>query len=75
MEVKYVIILLTAVFLAAFIIGYLLGIVHRKKLDGGSIIFEPGEEGPKCTIKFDCDEKALMQKLYVVLKVVHKIDS
>ena len=58
-----------------FIGGYILGTVHKKKIDGGQIIFSPGEEGPKCTIKFDCDEQELMQKLYIVLKIVHQNNS
>lgn len=75
MEVKFVVILCALIFLVGFVGGYLLGTIHRKKLDGGTIIFSPGEEGPKCTFKLNCDTEEFMQKLYVVFKVVHTNDS
>lgn len=75
MEVKFVVILCVLVFLVGFIGGYLLGTIHRKKLDGGTIIFSQGEEGPKCTFKLNCDTEEFMQKLYVVFKVVHTNDN
>ena len=75
MEPKLVIIACLLTLLIGFVGGYILGASHRKKLDCGSIVFEQGEEGPKCTMKFDCNEEELMQKYYVVLKVIHKSDS
>lgn len=75
MEVKIVVVLCMLVFLAAFVGGYLLGTIHRKKLDGGTIIFSPGEDGPKCTFKLNYDTEEFMQKLYVVFKVVHTNNS
>ena len=69
MEVKWVI-----VAVVCFVLGYLLGRLWRSK-QGGTIIFSPGEEGPKCTFKLAFDVEELMQKRKVYFKVVHQNDS
>lgn len=75
MEVIIKILIAIILILLGFIVGLILGTKHRHKIDGGQIIFSPGEEGPKCTFKLNYTTEELMQSLYVVLKVVHTNDS
>ena len=75
MEVIINVLLVLALILLGFIAGLIVGAKHKHQIDGGQIIFSPGEEGPKCTFKLNYTTEELMQKFYVVLKVVHTNDS
>lgn len=75
MEVVMKLSIVFAALLLGFIVGMIFGVKHRHKVDGGQIIFSSGEEGPKCTFKLNYGPEELMQKYYVVLKVVHTNNS